>query len=66
MLELRKENGKLCAVCYKCGATLNKTNAELQELSTSGKVKIVDVVCPKCAAVAKIEMELGVKEYGKK
>lgn len=66
MLELKKENGRITASCCKCGAVLDKTNAELQELSSSDKVVITDVVCPKCEARAKIEMELGVKEYGKR
>ena len=66
MLELRSENGRLTAACYKCGSLLDKTNVELQELSATGSVKITDISCSKCQATAKIEMELGVKEYGKK
>ena len=66
MLELKNENGRLNASCYKCGTTLEKTNVELQELSSTGKVKVLDIVCPKCEARAKIELQLGVKENGKK
>lgn len=66
MLELRTENGKLNALCYKCGTTLEKTNVELQELSSTGKIKTLDIVCPKCEARAKIELQLGVKENGAK
>ena len=66
MLELKNENGKLQASCYKCGSELERTNAELQELSSTGELKVLDIVCPKCKAKASIEFQLGVKEYGKK
>ena len=64
MLELKKERGTLSAFCSECGSKLEKTTLELQELACSGEFREVDVLCNKCSSKLKVNIQLGVKEYG--
>lgn len=64
MLELRKTDGSLNAHCAECGAKLDKTTEQLRELAASGNFEQIDVMCEKCSCRFKVNLQLGVKEYG--
>jgi len=64
-MELKYEDGSLNAYCVKCNSKLEKTTQKLKELAASGEFECVDVLCEGCSSKMSVNLQLGMKEYGK-